>query len=527
MEPGKASNNLKEDQSQKREPSTSTGSKTSRPRRGRPAGANRTPLSLEERRARNAQYERERREDLAEAHSELAEAAGCDPNISTDDLMTLVITKLQQTIPAEDIRLANVDLEAQIAKCIEQLPPDYIVSDDEEEVQPEEPNTRKRKPSHRDTFSDDKRMRLGGMQMPAVGWMISPADFAEAVPGPRNYEWEDVDAFLAEQLSSFNAEAPPVVPSVALPPNPPMTPLATQRPRNYEWEDVDAFLAEQLSSFNAEAPPVVPSVALPPNPPMTPLATQRPRNYEWEDVDAFCEKLNSLFSKCYIYNNDKAWKLKPITEFFSMHQTCASRIQRMTRDHCCLSHPAGYHTEGACPTSSVCHQVAVSGNVYNPSGSLWDTGRYIHKVRSKATDHNSLRTLGQVRTDPPKQVAVNAKILEFRKQDDMIHAIECFSKGTISADFHTEGNTPSVKDFLNSKVIGRIRLLAQPRRNTGGKPSVPEPLVLFNVRKGPSTVSLVISSVDIKLLEVLFKSLVVADGNVPIEECMDGPAKTP
>ncbi|CAH1637733.1 unnamed protein product [Spodoptera littoralis] len=289
MEPGKASNNLKEDQSQKREPSTSTGSKTSRPRRGRPAGANRTPLSLEERRARNAQYERERREDLAKAHSELAEAAGCDPNISTDDLMTLVITKLQQTIPAEDIRLANVDLEAQIAKCIEQLPPDYIVSDDEEEVQPEEPNTRKRKPSHRDTFSDDKRMRLGGTQMPAVGWMISPADFAEAVPGPGpgNYEWEDVDAFLAEQLSSFNAEAPPVVPSVALPPNPPMTPLATQRPRNYEWEDVDAFLAEQLSSFNAESPPVVPPVALPPNPPMTLLETPRPLNYEWEDVDAF------------------------------------------------------------------------------------------------------------------------------------------------------------------------------------------------------------------------------------------------
>ncbi|CAH1637735.1 unnamed protein product [Spodoptera littoralis] len=294
MEPGKASNNLKEDQTQKREPSTSTGSKASRPRRGRPAGANRTPLSLEERRARNAQYERERREDLAKAHSELAEAAGCDPNISTDDLMTLVITKLQQTIPAEDIRLANVDLEAQIAKCIEQLPPDYIVSDDEEEVQPEEPNTRKRKPSHRDTFSDDKRMRLGGTQMPAVGWMISPADFAEAVPGPRNYEWEDVDAFLAEQLSSFNAESPPVVPSVALPPNPPMTLLETPRPLNYEWEDVDAFCDGRKAVVTKHlAPSPTPSASLQlelpferdidyqdlffaqpertPNPPLTPL----------------------------------------------------------------------------------------------------------------------------------------------------------------------------------------------------------------------------------------------------------------
>ncbi|CAH1637732.1 unnamed protein product [Spodoptera littoralis] len=314
MEPGKALKNLKEDQSQKREPSTSTGSKTSRPRRGRPAGANRTPLSLEERRARNAQYERERREDLGKAHSELAEAAGCDPNISTADLMTLVITKIQETIPAEHYRLANLDLEAQIAKCIEQLPPDYIVSDDDEEMQSEEPNTRKRKPSH-DTFSAEKRMRVGEKQMSAVSYIISPADLAEAGPSyihtmtERNYDLEDLDAF-SEQLSSSNTQLPPVVPSVALPStslpplsasrqlellfarpepttNPPMSPLATPRRRNYEWQDVDAFLAEQLSSFNAEAPPVVPSVALPPNPPMTPLATPRPRNYEWEDVDAF------------------------------------------------------------------------------------------------------------------------------------------------------------------------------------------------------------------------------------------------
>ncbi|KAF9806169.1 hypothetical protein SFRURICE_016368 [Spodoptera frugiperda] len=76
------------------EPSTSKGSghsKPSRPRRGRPTGANRTPLSLEERRARNAQYERERREDLAQAQAELAEAAGCDPNVSEADLLAFVI----------------------------------------------------------------------------------------------------------------------------------------------------------------------------------------------------------------------------------------------------------------------------------------------------------------------------------------------------------------------------------------------------------------------------------------------------
>lgn len=36
----------------------------------------------DERRARNAQYERERRDDTAAAMVELAEAAGCEPNVS-------------------------------------------------------------------------------------------------------------------------------------------------------------------------------------------------------------------------------------------------------------------------------------------------------------------------------------------------------------------------------------------------------------------------------------------------------------
>ncbi|KAJ0173636.1 hypothetical protein K1T71_010785 [Dendrolimus kikuchii] len=66
-------------------------------RRGRPAGKNRVPLSLQERRARNAQYERERRTETAEAMRELAEAAGCDPNISNADLLATVITQLQMS----------------------------------------------------------------------------------------------------------------------------------------------------------------------------------------------------------------------------------------------------------------------------------------------------------------------------------------------------------------------------------------------------------------------------------------------
>ncbi|CAH0690171.1 unnamed protein product [Spodoptera exigua] len=69
--------------SQHPEVEAATGSKASRPRRGRPSGAKHIPLTLEERRARNAQYERERREDFAAAQAELAEAAGCDPNAST------------------------------------------------------------------------------------------------------------------------------------------------------------------------------------------------------------------------------------------------------------------------------------------------------------------------------------------------------------------------------------------------------------------------------------------------------------
>ncbi|KAF9410147.1 hypothetical protein HW555_010670, partial [Spodoptera exigua] len=130
-------------QSQQPEPSTSTGSVTSRPRRGRPSGANRVPLTLEERRARNAQYERERREDFTAAQTELAEAAGCDPNTSTINLMAFVVTKLKnasEDLSIEEYQRINANLEAQIASCFERLGPEYVLSGDEDDVEPDDSN---------------------------------------------------------------------------------------------------------------------------------------------------------------------------------------------------------------------------------------------------------------------------------------------------------------------------------------------------------------------------------------------------
>ncbi|KAF9410151.1 hypothetical protein HW555_010674 [Spodoptera exigua] len=129
--------------SQHPEVEAATGSKASRPRRGRPSGAKRIPLTLEERRARNAQYERERRKDFAAAQAELAGAAGCDPNV--------------------------------IASCFEQLGPNFILSDGEDD----EPHSRKRKLSE-ETFGDDKCWRPGEKRMPAD--LASTADLADAGP---------------------------------------------------------------------------------------------------------------------------------------------------------------------------------------------------------------------------------------------------------------------------------------------------------------------------------------------------------
>ncbi|KAF9410154.1 hypothetical protein HW555_010677 [Spodoptera exigua] len=152
-------------------PSTSAGSVTSRPRRGRPSGANRVPLTLEERRARNAQYERERREDFAAAQAELAEAAGCDPNASTINLMAFVVTKLKnasEDLSIEEYQRINANLEAQIASCLERLGPEYVLSGGEDDVEPDDSNTRKRKLSQ-EASQDEKRMRPGAEQVPVSG----------------------------------------------------------------------------------------------------------------------------------------------------------------------------------------------------------------------------------------------------------------------------------------------------------------------------------------------------------------------
>ncbi|CAH0690166.1 unnamed protein product [Spodoptera exigua] len=153
METVKVSNNSKKNP----EVEAATGSKASRPRRGRPSGAKRIPLTLEERRARNAQYERERREDFTAAQAELAEAAGCDPNTSMPHLMAFVVNKLTNAKEAqnlEEYKKTNENLEVQIANCFEQLGPNFILSDGEDD----EPNSRKRKLSE-ETFGEDERLR--------------------------------------------------------------------------------------------------------------------------------------------------------------------------------------------------------------------------------------------------------------------------------------------------------------------------------------------------------------------------------
>ncbi|KAJ8714013.1 hypothetical protein PYW08_007633 [Mythimna loreyi] len=90
-------------------------------RRGRPAGHNRVPLSLEERRARNAQYERERRQETTAAMSNLYDVVGCSKDKPQAELLVATITRIK-TAPLkelkegnEEIRRINNNLEAQLA----------------------------------------------------------------------------------------------------------------------------------------------------------------------------------------------------------------------------------------------------------------------------------------------------------------------------------------------------------------------------------------------------------------------------
>ncbi|KAH9629636.1 hypothetical protein HF086_003106 [Spodoptera exigua] len=133
MESVDMSKNSEKVQSEQPEPTTSTGSKASRPKRGRPSGANRTPLSLAEKRARNAAYERERRVEMALATEELIAATGVKPNISIPNLLLHTIQYLINEKTAEEYKRINASLEEQIANCFERLGPDYVLSGDEEE----------------------------------------------------------------------------------------------------------------------------------------------------------------------------------------------------------------------------------------------------------------------------------------------------------------------------------------------------------------------------------------------------------
>ncbi|CAK1550559.1 unnamed protein product [Leptosia nina] len=77
--------------------------------------------NAEERRARNAQYERERRVETAEAMSELALALGCEPSASSVDILATAVDELQRkdkrVDPCDDI----VELKRCNAKLAQQI----------------------------------------------------------------------------------------------------------------------------------------------------------------------------------------------------------------------------------------------------------------------------------------------------------------------------------------------------------------------------------------------------------------------
>ncbi|KAF9410161.1 hypothetical protein HW555_010684 [Spodoptera exigua] len=97
-------------------------------------------------------------------------------------LMAIVITKLKNVTEEpsiEEYRQINDNLEAQIASCIERLGPEYVVSGGDDDIEPDDVNTRKRKHSC-EWNSDEAGLRPSGKRLPDR-W-ISAADLAEAGP---------------------------------------------------------------------------------------------------------------------------------------------------------------------------------------------------------------------------------------------------------------------------------------------------------------------------------------------------------
>ncbi|KAF9806175.1 hypothetical protein SFRURICE_016374 [Spodoptera frugiperda] len=286
------------------EPSTSTGAKAPRPKRGRPKGSNRTPLSQEERRARNAQYEKERREDLAKAQTELMEAAGCKSDVTTAALLAFVVTKLKKAREnmkiedsIEEYQRLNDNLEAQIASCFERLGPDFVLSEDEDEEdkeisqkrssksgsKPSRPRRGRPTGANRTPLSlEERRARNAQYERERREDLAqAQAELAEAAGCDPNVSEADLLAFVVNKLSadklevkqsiedyrrtnadletqiaqleaSRNAQAPPVVPSNPEPPAPPQPDLNLIIP---ELEQLTSQLAPLITSVLADCPP--------------------------------------------------------------------------------------------------------------------------------------------------------------------------------------------------------------------------------------------------------------------------------
>ncbi|XP_052744068.1 uncharacterized protein LOC112044327 [Bicyclus anynana] len=138
-------------------------------RRGRPMGKNRVPLSINERRARNAQYERERRIETSEAMAELAEAARCDTNLSNCDLLATVIKQLQRAAQFDSTRDIE-ELRRSNAKLIKE------VEDLEKRLSNLE-NNKRSKDVEKDTLIVGKRKRKSNRREKSAKFMKSSEDF--------------------------------------------------------------------------------------------------------------------------------------------------------------------------------------------------------------------------------------------------------------------------------------------------------------------------------------------------------------
>ncbi|XP_022121374.2 uncharacterized protein LOC110997498 isoform X2 [Pieris rapae] len=185
-------------------------------KRGRPLGRGRVPLSAEERRARNAQYERERRIETAEAIASLAAALGCLPNASNAEIIATAIQKLRKMQenedPSDDVALMkqrNAKLMAQIDEVEERLQ-----SDKSAEAQPKRQiktgGIKKQYKSSKDKKNTKSVLRLANRSA-QIGFAIVGNHFSdedEQVPKTEDAAEDRVDslAFAAITDCPINLE---------------------------------------------------------------------------------------------------------------------------------------------------------------------------------------------------------------------------------------------------------------------------------------------------------------------------------